>query len=61
MINSNGARKYRTAIEAEGRAAAERGDWEVWMRAIGKVAALDHCLSDEEDLPPASQRIPFTK
>ena len=59
MIDANAARKYRTAAEQEARAAADRGDHDVWLRAIGRITGVDYCLSDEEDLPPAGVRIPF--
>ena len=59
MISSEGARVYRATTEAEARAAAERRDWEVYTRAIGKVTAIDYCLSGEEDLAPATVRLPF--
>jgi hypothetical protein len=59
MITSAAVRAYRQRCEAEARAAAEIGDYDVWNRAIGKVAALDYALCDEEDLAPAGVRIPF--
>lgn len=59
MIDANGAKRFREAREQEARAAAARGDYDVWLRAIGKIAAIDYCLTDEEDLAPAGQRIPF--
>lgn len=59
MIDGHGARKYRAAAEDEARAAAVREDYDTWLRAIGRIAAVDYCLSDEEDLAPASKRIPF--
>lgn len=60
MITADGAKRYRATCEAEARAAAASGDYEVWLRAIGKISGLDHVLSDEEALPAsASDRIPF--
>ena len=59
MIDAKAAKKYRAAAEQEAARAAELEDYETWLRAIGRVAAIDYCLSDEEDLAPAGQRIHF--
>ena len=59
MISNKAAKTYRAAAEQEARAAAAGGDYDVWLRAIGRIAAIDYCLSDGEDLAPAGQRIPF--
>ena len=59
MIDAKAAKKYRAAAEQEAARAAELEDYDTWLRAIGRVTAIDYCLSDEEDLAPAGHRIPF--
>ena len=59
MISPAEVRRYRAAAEWEAHKAAIAADYPVWLRAIGRIVACDYVLSDEEDMAPAGERIPF--
>jgi hypothetical protein len=57
MLSEAIIRRQRRTLEADARAAAQSGDYETWLRAIGGTVALDIVLN--EPWPHPAERIPF--